>query len=187
MGFVAIPQNMMGTALDELKIQSALIRLNPGMHFDWGGKHNMWHPYQDCKQGVYFEGKHICSMDRGKIPQAPIWSTKMEGCRVRKEDLTYHELTDMFLVEEVEYFVDGSQAKTGWCFVKREKKDRLLWIGWQALCRKIIGKRIPGITAETLGRELGVTIDVHRTDMEDLELKETRSLLVDAAGKDIRL
>lgn len=186
MGYVAIPQAMMGTCLNEIKIQAALIRLNPGIHFDWAGKHNMWHPYKDCKQGIYFNGKHLCSMDRGQIPQAPIWSTKMFGVRVRKEELTFSELQNPFLIEETEYFLDGTDGKTGWCFVKREQKDRLLWIGWQAVCRKIVRRNIPGVDAETLGRELGVTIDVHR-DVEDLELRETRSLLVDAAGKNIRL
>ncbi len=185
-GMVAIPQSMMGTVLNEIQIQAALIRLNPGFHFDWATKFNMWHPYQNGKQGVYFNGKHLCSMDRGQIPQAPIWSTKTEGCRVPASDLSYAEAVDPMKSEEVEFKSDGREVPTGYYFVIRQVKDRLLWIGWQALLRKVVLRNIEGVTAETLGKELGVTIDVTK-DVEELEVAENRTHLYDATGRELSL
>lgn len=177
MAFVAIPQNLLGRALSEFTIKRALVSLNPGFNFDWGGRLDIWHPYRDTKQGVFFEARHICSLDRGNIPQAPIWSTITEGVRIRREDATYSELTEPGLIEEIEYLLDGSSRPNGWIYVKRQVKDRLLWIGWQASLRKILRENVPGVTAESLGRELGVTVDVLRDDVKALEVEETHTHL----------
>lgn len=157
-GMVAIPQSMLGTTLNELILKSVLIRLNPGIHFDVGGNLNIWHPWQEGKQGVWFRGKHLCSMDRGQIPQAPIWSTKTEFQRVLMSECTFGELQQPMMSHEVEYLTDGTERDTGYVFIQREERDRLLWIGWQATLRKIINKDLPGITAATLTEELGVKI-----------------------------
>jgi hypothetical protein len=172
----------MGTVLNEFKIQKALIDLNADINFDWGARLDIWHPYQDNKQGVFFRAKHICSMDRGQIPQAPIWSTKTETQRVPASDLSYGELTDPFTAPELEFLVDGTERKTGFYFVRRTVKDRLLWIGWQATLRKVLAQKIPGVTRDALERKLGVTIDVTK-EIEECEVEETRTHLYDAAGR----
>lgn len=185
-GYVAIPQNMLGQTINELCLKGALVRLNPGMNFDWGSRLDLWHPWMEGKQGVYFRNKHLCSMDRGNIPQAPIWSTKREACRVKYEDATAGERTDPFFAEEIEYLPNGDEMPTGYVFVNREVKDRLLWVGWQATLRKIINHDIPGITALTLSEELRVTVDVMR-EVKDLEVEETRTHLYDASGRSIEV
>jgi hypothetical protein len=185
-GYVAVPQNLMGRTINEICLKGALRRLNPDMNFDWGGNLNLWHPWQEGKQGVYFKSKHLCSMDRGQIPQAPIWSTKKEVCRIEYADSTIAERSDPFFAEEVEYRLDGTEVPTGWVFVNREVKDRLLWVGWQATLRKIINHDIPGITALTLSKELGVTVDVMK-EVEALEVEESRTHLYDASGRSIEV
>lgn len=180
-GYVEIPINMLGQAFSEITLKAALWRLNPDFHFDLGGNLNIWHPYQGGKQGVYWRGTHLCSMDRGNIPQAPIWQTKTEGTRVHVSDMSWAELQDPFSLQEIEYLVDGTQRKTEYYFVKRQVKDRLLWIGWQATLRKICNKNIPGVTAATLGDELGITLDLLRA-VEQCEVAENRTHLYDHKG-----
>jgi hypothetical protein len=184
-GMAVIPQNMLGTTLNELSIKKALWDLNPEFNFDWGGRLNLWHPYQNGKQSVHFRSKHICTMDRGTIPQAPIWSTKRSMERVHQSDLSYSELTDPWTAEETAYHVDGTESKTGYHFVWREVKDRLLFIGWQATLRKIINQNIPGVTAASLGRKLGVTIDLAKEGVKENLVSENRTHIYDASGRSI--
>jgi len=185
-GYVEIPTNMLGQAFDEITLKAAMIRLNSQVHFDLGGNLNIWHPYQDGKQGIFFRGRHVCSMDRGIIPQAPIWSTKTEGMRAQAKDMTWAELTDPMTMQEVEYLADGNSRLTDWYFVKRRVKDRLLWIGWQASLRKVCNKDIPGITAHTLGTELGITLDLLRT-VDACEVAENHTHLYNAKGQPIQM
>ena len=185
-GYVEIPTNMLGQAFSEIELKGALWRLNSEFHFDFAGNHNIWHPYQDGKQGVYWRGKHLCSMDRGNIPQAPIWQTIRKGERVHVSDMTWAELQDPMAMNEIEYLVDGTERKTDYWFVKRQVKDRLLWIGWQATLRKICNHDIPGVTAATLGDELGITLDLLR-NVEDCEVAENRTHLYDHKGRSISI
>lgn len=186
MGLVAIPQNMLGTMLNEFTIQRALIKLNPKFNFDWGGRLGIFNPKQTRIQGIWFGPKHVCSMDRGNIPQAPIWSTKREMVRIRYEDATAGERLDPIYSEEVEYGLDGLERPTGWVYVLREMKDDLLFIGWQAVLRKIVSKNFPGVTAEALSRELRVTVDPLK-EVGAAEVAENRTHLYDVAGREIVL
>lgn len=186
-GYVEIPQEMMGQALTCLEIQSALWRCNPDFHFDLGAALNLWHPYKEGKQGVFFRGKHLCSMDRGNIPQVPIWATETKYLRVPASDCSYGEITADTTMEEVEYLLDGTERPSGFYHVKRQVKGRMLWIGWQATIRKILTHKIPGCDRSALEMELGVTIDVHREDIVDLEVAENRTHLYDASGRRVSM
>ncbi len=184
-GLAVIPQNMLGTTINELSIKKALWDLNPEFNFDWGARLNIWHPYQDGKQGVFFKAKHLCTMDRGTIPQAPIWSTKQSMEHVPGSEMTYGESTDPRTATEVEYLVDGTERPTGNYFVWREVKDRLLFIGWQATLRKICNSNIPGVTPASLGRKLGVTLDLAKEGIKENLVMENRTHLYDASGRSI--
>jgi hypothetical protein len=186
-GLVSIPQNMLGTTLHEFKIQRALIKLNRNFNFDWAVRLNIYAPNKVGKQGIFFGKKHICSMDRGTIPQSQIWSTKKESKRLHTSEMTYAELTDPMLMREIEYGVDGTERPTEYCFVMREVKDELLWIGWQTSLRKVLNHNFPGVTAETLGRELGVTIDVLKEGMQENLVAENRTHLYTASGRRIEV
>ena len=69
-----------GQTLSQVNVERGLRELNAGFHFDMGVKlglgetHNGIHPMQDIRQGVYFTGRHICSMDRGVLPEFKLWS-----------------------------------------------------------------------------------------------------------------
>jgi len=74
MAVIVIPKRWMGQTLQEDAVKSALLRLQPELHFDLGGRHNIWHPYKETRQSVFYRGRHICSMDRGTLPEFPIWT-----------------------------------------------------------------------------------------------------------------
>ena len=186
-GYVEIPQSMMGQALTCLDMQAALLRCNPDFHFDMGVKLNIWHPYQEGKQGVYFRGEHICSMDRGNVPMVPIWSTKTMWMRLPASELSYGEITAKDTMTETEFLVDGTERETGFYHIRRQEKDRLLWLGWQHTLRRVLNKKISGCDKAALEFELGVTIDIHREDIKDLEVAENRTHLYDASGRQVSM
>jgi hypothetical protein len=63
-----------GQPMHETVIKKGLQELNSELHFDMGDKLKIWHPRMDERQGIFLRGKHVCTMDRGNIPEFCIWS-----------------------------------------------------------------------------------------------------------------
>lgn len=63
-----------GESMDETKLKNGLRTLNPDIHFDMGACLGKYHPHIDRWQGIFLYGKHICSMDRGAIPEYNVWA-----------------------------------------------------------------------------------------------------------------
>ena len=117
----------LGKSMREADIKKGLRELNPGIHFDMGGKLNLPHPKQNIIQGVFYNGRHMCSMDReaggAPIPEFRIWSLKKGW--------------------------DPKEKKIAMV------KDQLLRIGWRETFYFLGGKKIPGVTHESLAKKFG--------------------------------
>lgn len=157
-GIVAIPAEYMGRTILDSDIKSYLQECNPEIHFDMGAALNIWHPYQEKRQGVFFRGKHICSMDRGMISENPIWSVKREMVTLPASECTYSDMTDPKTLQEYVTAPDGTETPTGNFVVERKQRDRILFVGWRHTLRKIINKKIPGVTQEGLERRFGIDL-----------------------------
>jgi len=181
-GFVQIPTNLLGQSLSEFAIMRAMQACNPDIHFDVGSNLNFWHPYLGGKQGVWFRERHLGTMDRGTIPMVPLWSTKREGCRVHARDLSYAEMTDKFTLAEVAYNVDGTKTQTGWYFLQRDVRDRLLWVGWHHTLRTICGRGVPGLNERNMSKHLGMPLNLKKMP-EELEVAENRTHVFDGKGR----
>jgi hypothetical protein len=88
-----VPEN--GHALDSAIIKRGLIELNSGFHFDLAVCIGQWHPNIENRQGVYYMGSHICSMDRGIVPEFKQWIvgraiTEVPWSEADKEDVSIH-------------------------------------------------------------------------------------------------
>ena len=53
----------------ERDLEKGLRELNPGIHFDPGGRHGIPHPMQNIRQGVYYNGKNVIAIERGMVPE----------------------------------------------------------------------------------------------------------------------
>ena len=94
-----------GRSLDSSVIETGLRQLNKGFHFDVGGNLGLMHPFIEDRMGVWFEGRHLVSMDRGIVPEVKIWS------RIR-------------VVREVPWSqADREDASIQWQSVPEEPKD----------------------------------------------------------------
>lgn len=67
-GIVDIEQDF-GRQMSEHVIKKGLTELNPCIHFDMGARLGIQHPMMNIRQPVFYNGRHICSMDRGMIPE----------------------------------------------------------------------------------------------------------------------
>lgn len=65
-----------GQHLHESFIKARLRKLAAGFHFDVGGNLNIAHPNQWRWQGVWFNGHHIYSMERGYMPEFTVYGMK---------------------------------------------------------------------------------------------------------------
>lgn len=117
----------LGRTLSEVDIKRGLQELNSGIHFDMGGKLNLPHPNQNIWQGIFYNGRHMCSMDRdaggAMIPEFRVWAQKRGWDPVNK--------------------------KIVWV------KDYLLRLGWRETFWVLGRKQIPGVTPETLAKKFG--------------------------------
>lgn len=92
MGVISIPKEAMGHTLQEATVKAALRRMNPGIDFDLGSRLNLWHPFRDTRQSVLFEGRFICAMDRGTLPELTVWSMMKDVVEVPVSDIHPGEL-----------------------------------------------------------------------------------------------
>lgn len=166
MGVVAIPRAYLGHTIEDSEIKRVLRELNPDFHFDLGGKHGIWHPRQDQLQGVFFRGQHVCSMDRGMVPEFPLWSLRKERVRVPETDVGTAEEFPSF---EVKYDAQGNAHRTGFVFVSKEVKDQILFVGWRHTFRRILQKNKPGVTKAALEREFRIDLTPRLIDEPEVE------------------
>lgn len=92
MGTISIPKSYMGYTLQEATVKAALLQMNPDLHFDMGACLGLWHPFMSTRQNVFYRGRSICAMDRGTLPEVPVWSTRRELVEVPAEEVKPGEI-----------------------------------------------------------------------------------------------
>lgn len=164
-----------GQTFDAAVIEAGLRRLQPDMHFDMGPKLGMYHPWQTVRQGVYYLGRHICSMDRGRVPEYKVWSVAEhevpvsiheaddEDCRLRYELLPHNTLGYLDIKNEalkgrvVDAVVrDDGEVMRLRAYKIRKERDRIVLVGWRHTFETILLHQVPLITRQNLGETFGV-------------------------------
>lgn len=165
----------LGHTLDSAKIEMGLRELNKDLHFDMGTKLGMWHPMQSHRQGVFYHGQHICSMDRGIVPEFKQWTTTQADVPVSWNEA---DMDDVKLSYETipkshpmytEIYVDTSLGKVLDCFIrpdgvlvkvtpKRTQTvlNRVYQVGWRHTFERLIHAKIPGVTRQSIAEKFNV-------------------------------
>jgi hypothetical protein len=157
-----------GKTIDSAVIERGLRELNPNIHFDMASKMNGWHPNQSTKQGVLYEGRHICAMDRGLVPEFKQWSVvsrivEVGWAEADKDDVSIQTQvipkTDSGYVDATlhcmnndlgwQYRPDGAVLKMT-PVAKRKMQGRVVLVGWRHTFEKIIHRKIPGVTRKAI-------------------------------------
>jgi hypothetical protein len=92
MSVISIPRSYMGTTMQEGSVKAGLLALNSDLHFDMGVCLGLWHPFMDSRQNVFYRGNSVGAMDRGTLPEVPVWSTRKELVEVPWYDVRPGEL-----------------------------------------------------------------------------------------------
>lgn len=62
-----------GQSISEAKLKQALVELCSDLHFDMGGKLDLYHPRISEWQGVFHNGRHVGTMGRGILPEFNVY------------------------------------------------------------------------------------------------------------------
>lgn len=166
-----------GQFLAEDKLKAALKGLNPGLHFDVGGNLEFPHPQMEKRQGVWYNGRHVCSMDRGNIPEYKIWMLEAGMADIDWVDVDRH---DDVQIAYVEIMPTDAEYETAWMAFEAKRDGYHLdlngklfhyracrmtlqpsyieYVGWRHTLHRIINKKIPGVTKGTLCQALGLNV-----------------------------
>lgn len=164
-----------GKTLDSTKIEVGLRELNRDIHCDMGTKIGHWHPYQESRQGVFYRGAHLCSMDRGIVPEFKIWSVKEYLVPVPISEAEKERVSLMYQVVPVNtpgYFDLYEEARQGkhatldiradgalvqlTAHEKKKMPHKVVLVGWRHTFERLLKEKIPGVTRESLGVKFGV-------------------------------
>ena len=167
-------QTHCGVSLDETTIKSGLQELNSSIHFDMLTNVGQWHPHQESRQGVWYEGRHISSMDRLQSPEFKIWSVEQGVVEIDPVDAdkyddghcVYVEIlpTDRFYsaaLEKAEKNDDRFTLDNGkvlkWSYFRMMKKRGIVMrLGWRHVFEKLVRAKIPGVTRDSLALKFNV-------------------------------
>lgn len=168
-----------GKVMQSVDIEKGLKELNPDIHFDLGGKFNAIHPYIADRQGVWYKGRHVCSMDRGPIPEYKIWMmskcvVEVPWSEVDKEDVWiqyvlvnpaepgYDDLCILAsrnLTNDVAFDGKGRLMRLS-CRAVRNIPSRVLRVGWRHTFYRMVAWGVPGITNETLSKKFNIDMSM---------------------------
>jgi hypothetical protein len=172
----------LGQPISYETLTKGLKELCPGLHFDMAGALGMWHPLIGFRAGVFYEGAHVCSIDRGMVPEYKLWSMKEQLVPIPISEAAASGLPIQWaeILPEHELYLYGLElARSGkddnwiWdaekerlirrqAFKLGQARDRVMKVGWrhtfEALlnARLKIGRDLPGITRDSLAHKFGV-------------------------------
>jgi hypothetical protein len=150
------PRPVRGVTLNSADIVLRLSQLVPGIHADPGGRLGFWHPDVQIKQGLYYYHKHICSMDRGNMPQWPEWETE-EG--LAEVPLDYAIAHSDFPVLSLKPDGSSSMHESDTAFVMRPMLSEIKCIGWAEVFWRVLKAGIPGLTPAIIAATFRVPMD----------------------------
>ncbi len=158
-------------------VEAGLRDLNHEMHFDLGARFGLWHPYADTRQGVYYRELHICSMDRGVIPEFKVWETQkrivpIPWAQADREDasIKYEVLPldtpnyqDLLVLAESgadpEYMLRDGKVLKCQCFGYEMASKRCVRVGWRHTFERILAAGVPGVTRPALSEKFSVDMN----------------------------
>jgi len=159
---VKIPRDSIGRPLTEERLKAGLKRINKDIFFDYATTHGKEHPYQDIRQGVYFDGwpdgaKHVCCMDRGvlggAVPEVPVWKTDHDIVEATWDEVSAQELLAQEPPFPMPCLHDENKVQ-----IQRQVRNELLLSGWRHTFTRLMMKRVPGFTRSALEAEFGLTL-----------------------------
>lgn len=170
-----------GHTLSYPVVEKGLQELQPGIHFDMGPRLNMEHPFMAERAGVYYDGKHICSIDRGIIPEYKVWTQEDGAVEIPIVDAERYDDAVVAFVEilptspiyqdawdlaakghdnyKIDRRADGDKLFHHRCMRVVKVRGRVLRVGWRHTFERLVAAKIPGVTRQSLATKFGVDMN----------------------------
>lgn len=136
--------------------------------------------------GVYFNGRYVCRIDRGQIPELKLWNVTSGVKSIGSADLDKHDEvrvcyieilpTDSFYqaaLEKAQKHDDNYKIEADGrvfryeAFIETKVPGRVIRVGWRHTFEALIRANIPGVTRESLGNKFAV--DMYQVPLGDPE------------------
>lgn len=169
----------MGRTIDAAVIEKGLIELCPDIHLDASTKKGEWHPHQAVRQGVFWHGQHICSMDRGLVPEFKQWTVitryvpvgweeadkddvSIQSQVIPPTDSEYLDASLLLMNKTVGYEMrpDGAIIRLT-PMAYRKVQGRVAMVGWRHTFERIIYRDLPGLTRAAIGKKFNVDMLIY--------------------------
>lgn len=145
-----------GASLDSAVLKRELESLSQLFVLDLGARHRLWHPDQDRFYGIRYGHRHICSCDRGIMPQWPEWTTEEDLVEVTLDYAMLHD--DLPVVSFI-----GPKApdlrQPQMAAVMRPTLKEVKKIGWAEVVWRLMKAKIPGLDVPWAVHNLRVPMD----------------------------
>lgn len=142
-----------GVTLDSADVVQKLNKQCPGIHADWGARHNLWHPRIESRQGLFYFHKHLCGMDRGVMRQWPEWSAEEELVEVPVEYALLHDDYPVCMGH-----VDEDSPLPDTALVFRSKPHRVQHLGWAEVFYRVLNAKLPNISRPWIEQTFKVSL-----------------------------
>lgn len=176
----------LGQPLSSFGIEQGLRELCSDIHFDMPNKIGDAYfllatpdreQINQQRYGVYYNGRYICALDRGVVPEYKIWD-EVEGWReigagdvdrheivhtlffqILPSDPGYHEALYRAERKDDRYSLDAAGKVFKWQHLVQTKvRGSIVSIGWRHTFENLIAANIPGVTRRSLAEKFGVDL-----------------------------
>jgi hypothetical protein len=160
--------------IDSVVIERGLREINPDIHFDMATNLGAYHPMQSIRQGVFFHGQHICSMDRGPVPEFKQWQVVIRTTEVGWEEADKEDVDILWHTvrpDDPEYVhallrceardnsfqirPDGTVLRLT-PVAKRKVRGSVIQVGWRHTFEALLRRDLPKVTRMALAQKFGV-------------------------------
>lgn len=108
---------------------------------DVGTRQGIWHPNIENRFGLMYGHKHVCGVDRGWLPQWPIWEYEEDLVEVPLQEAMLHDdFPTLTLTDGEEKIGEHTHA-----LVMRPQIVDIENMGWAEVVWKVCKARIPGL------------------------------------------
>ena len=157
-----------GKSFDTTYLQTGLRYLNSGLHFDMGAALNLWHPRMKNFQGVFYDGTHICTMDRGVSPEFKLWSVVTGAVEIPPEKVSttpgawvswevvdpshpeYKVGLEKALKFDDGYALEDGKLKKYKGFALGKRRGPVVKVGWRHTFEAILQRNLANVTRSSL-------------------------------------
>lgn len=163
-----------GRTIEAAVIERGLRELCPEIHCDPTTKLGAWHPYQLTRQGVFWHGQHVCSMDRGLVPEFKQWTviTRMVPVGWEEADKDDVSMQSQVITAASDEFPEaalhimnrtvGYEMRPDGAIIRftpvarRRVQGRVALLGWRHTFERVINRNLPGLTRAAIAAKFGV-------------------------------